>query len=191
MEADHHPRVRVLELGLSEAPPAALGARREGGSRRHAEAKAELSGAHAVDVPFALALTHLVVARGWLDDVAPLTFLLDSGLQDEQGAGFAAPPATLAAAGIPIPETTEEVRESGAGHVPLQVARFPIRRLGLGSLVQHDLTGFYGVFPDAWREAAGFSIHGLVSHGFLRRYASTLDFESMTMSFVSAGGYVS
>ena len=148
--------------------------------------RAELSGAHAVEVPFALAATHLIVARGSLDDESPLTFILDSGLQDEQGAAFAAPPQTLTAAGIPIPETTEDVRESGAGHVALQVGRFPIRRLGLGSLVQHDLLGFYGVFPDAWREAAGFRIDGLVSHGFLRRYAWTLDFDSMAMTFVAA-----
>ena len=148
--------------------------------------QAELSAAHAVVVPFALAATHLIVARGSLDDEAPLTFILDSGLQDEQGAAFAAPPQTLSAAGIPIPETIEDVRESGAGHVALQVGRFPIRRLGLGSLVQHDLTGFYGVFPDIWREAAGFTIHGLVSHGFLRRYTWTLDFDEMAMTFVAA-----
>jgi gag-polyprotein putative aspartyl protease len=74
--------------------------------------EAELSGAHAVEVPFALAASHLIVARGSLDAEAPLTFTLDSGLQDEQGAAFAAPPATLAAAGIPIPETIEDVRES-------------------------------------------------------------------------------
>jgi hypothetical protein len=144
------------------------------------------AGAAAVEIPFALASTHLIVARGALNDESPLTFLLDSGLQDELGSVFAAPRETLDAAGIPIPETTEDVRESGAGHVPLQVGRFPIRRLGLGPLAQHDVTGFYGVFPDAWRDAVGFPIHGLVSHGFLRRYAWTLDFDSMTMTFVPA-----
>ena len=146
--------------------------------------RAERAGGHAVEVPFALAATHLIIARGSLDDAAPLTFLLDSGLQDERGAAFAAPPQTLASAGIAIPATTEEVGESGAGHVPLQVGRFPIRRLGLGSLVQHDLTGYYGVFADVWEEAAGFRIHGVLSHGFLRRYAWTLDFDAMTMTFV-------
>ena len=150
---------------------------------RRAALRAELDTSGAVDVPFALAMSHLIVARGSLDDVAPLTFLIDSGLQDEQGTAFAAPPETLRTAGIPIPQTVEDVRESGAGHIPLQVGRFPIRRLGLGSLVQHDLAGFYGVFPDVWTTAAGFPIHGLVSHGFLRRYAWTLDFDAMTMTF--------
>ena len=145
--------------------------------------RAELATADAVEVPFALALTHLIIARGSLDGEAPLTFILDSGLQDEEGAAFAAPAETLAAAGIAIPETIEDVRETGAGHVPLQVGRFPISRLSLGPLVQHDLLGFYGVFPDAWKQPAEFPIHGIVSHGFLRRYAWTLDFQAMTMIF--------
>lgn len=145
--------------------------------------RAQLAGARPAEVPFALALTHLIVAGGSLENRAPLTFILDSGLQDEFGSVFAAPPETLAAAGIPIPDTTVDVRETGAGHVPLQVARFPIGRLGLGPLLQHDVTGFFGVFPDAWRGAAGFPIHGLISHGFLRRYAWTLDFDSMLMLF--------
>ena len=150
--------------------------------------RAELGGARAVEIPFALALTHLIVARGSLNDEAPLTFLLDSGLQDERGAAFAAPPETLVTAGIPIPETTDDVRETGAGRIPLQVARFPVNGLGLGPLLQRDLLGFYGVFPDAWRAAAGFPIHGLVSHGFLRRYAWTLDFDAMRMTFVPGAG---
>lgn len=75
------------------------------------------------------------------------------------------------------------MRESGAGHVPLRLGRFPVRRLGLGPLVQHDVLGMFGVFPDAWREGAGFPVHGLVSHAFLRRYEWTLDFDAMTMSF--------
>jgi len=145
--------------------------------------RTELAAADAVEVPFALALTHLIVARGSLDGVAPLTFILDSGLQDEEGAAFAAPPETLAAAGIAIPDTKEDVRETGAGHVPLQVGRFPVRRLSLGPLAQHDLLGFYGVFPDAWKQPADFPIHGIVSHGFLRRYSWTLDFQAMTMIF--------
>jgi hypothetical protein len=32
----------------------------------------------------------------------------------------------------------------------------------------------------------GATLHGLVNHGFLRRYAWTLDFDSMAMTFVPA-----
>lgn len=134
-------------------------------------------------VPFALAATHLLIARGSLDDVGPLTFLLDSGLQDDHGGAFAAPAATLAAAGIAAPELTEMMGESGAGHLTQRYGRFPVGRLTLGSLAQGGLLGLYGVFSDVWRHAAGFPIHGLVSHGFLCRYAWTLDFETMTSTF--------
>jgi hypothetical protein len=131
-------------------------------------------------------VTHLILARGWFEGRGPVTFLVDSGLEDEEGASFAAPRATLDAAGIPLPELTEEIGESGAGHLSQRFGRFPVRRLGLGGLVQQDTSGLYGVFPDAWREVGGISIHGILSHGFLRRYAWTLDFDRMAMTFASA-----
>lgn len=139
-----------------------------------------------VEVPFALAVTHLILARGSFEGRGPVTFLLDSGLEDEGGASFAAPRATLDAAGIPLPELTEEIGESGAGHLSQRFGRFPLHRLGLGALVQQDTSGLYGVFPETWREVAGISIHGILSHGFLRRYAWTLDFDRMAMTFASA-----
>jgi hypothetical protein len=115
----------------------------------------------------------------------PVTFLIDSGLEDEGGASLAAPRSTLEAAGITLPELTEEIGESGAGHLSQRFGRFPVGRVGLGPLVLRETSGLYGVFPDAWRQVAGISIHGILSHGFLRRYAWTLDFERMTMAFAS------
>jgi hypothetical protein len=44
-----------------------------------------------VEVPFALAAIHLILARGSLDERGPLTFLVDSGLEDEGGASCAVP----------------------------------------------------------------------------------------------------
>jgi len=85
-----------------------------------------------------------------------------------------------------ITQLTEEIGESGAGHLSQRFGRFPVSRLGLGPLVQEDTSGLYGIFPDAWRELAGVSIHGILSHGFLRRYAWTLDFDRMAMTFASA-----
>jgi tetratricopeptide (TPR) repeat protein len=134
-------------------------------------------------VPFALAATHLLIARGSLNDVEPLTFVLDSGLQHEDGSALTAPASTLAAAGIAVPETRKEERESGAGHIELELGPFPVARLGLGRLVQRDLTGLYGAFAPEWAHGLGFAVHGLVSHGFLRRHAWTLDFQRMTMTF--------
>lgn len=104
-----------------------------------------------VEVPFALAATHLLIARGSLNGLEPLAFIVDSGLQEEAGAAFTAPAETLRAAGILVPETHEGVRESGAGRVTLSTGRFPVGRLGLGPVGQSDLTGLYGLFPPEWR----------------------------------------
>jgi hypothetical protein len=134
-----------------------------------------------VGVPFRIAATHLMLVDGVLNDV-PMTFLVDSGLRDEHGAAFTAPAATLAAAGIPLPATAPERGRSGAGEVTLELGRFPIRRLAVGSLVQEDLLGLYGAFPEGLEQ-----VHGLVSHGFLRRYRWTIDFTRMTMRFAPPG----
>jgi gag-polyprotein putative aspartyl protease len=138
-----------------------------------------------VEVPFALAASHLLLATGSLDDRERLTFIVDSGLEDEGGACVALPPATLDLLGIPAPALTEEVGESGAGSLSARFGRFPLRRVALGPLVQHDASGLYGIIPDAWTDLAGISIRRILSHGFLRRYAWTLDFERMRMTFAA------
>lgn len=61
--------------------------------------------------------------------------------------------------------------------------RFPLSRVASVSLAQEDASGLSGIFPDVWTELGGVRIHGILSHGFLRRYAWTLDFERMTMTF--------
>ena len=136
-----------------------------------------------IDVPFALALVHLLIAAGRLDDL-PATFVVDSGLEDAGGGAFTGSAETLTAAGIPIPETSPETGESGAGDVTLELGHFPIRRLALGDVSKKDTRGLYGAFPAEWNEIAEFRVHGIVSHHFLRDYAWTIDFTRMTMTFV-------
>ena len=94
------------------------------------------AGAPGIQVPFALALVHLLIASGHLDDL-PGTFVVDSGLQDEDGAAFTCSAETLAAAGIAVPETAPKTGESGAGDVTLELGHFPIRRLALGDVRKH------------------------------------------------------
>ena len=62
-------------------------------------------------------------------------------------------------------------------------ARDPRVETAQGAYAEGEFAGFFGAFPDVWRDSAGFRIDGIVSHGFLRCYASTLDFDTMTMSF--------
>ena len=136
-----------------------------------------------IEVPFALALVHLLIASGQLDDL-PATFVVDSGLEDNGGGAFTGSAETLAAAGIPLPGTSPQAGESGAGNVTLELGHFPIRLLALGDVRKEQTRGLYGAFPAEWNEIAEFRVHGIVSHHFLRDYAWTIDFARMTMTFV-------
>ena len=139
--------------------------------------------ASGIEVPFALAATHLLIARGALDGLEPATFVVDSGLEDVGGASVALPRATLERLEIPPPPLTEQVGESGAGPLSARYGYFPLRRVALGPLAQEEAVGVFGIFPDAWTDLGGIAVNGILSHGFLRRYAWTLDFDAMTMTF--------
>lgn len=138
----------------------------------------------ATEIPFTIALTHVIVAKGSLDETPYLTYMVDSGLLDSDGAAFIAPAPTLELANIPIPETQTVVGESGAGETTLEIGRFSIERLGLGPLTLESTMGLHGVFPaELGGEATGFAIHGSISHHFLRHYWWTIDFERRVMVF--------
>ena len=144
--------------------------------------RSDLGDRLAAEVPFTLDATHLMNARGSLDGKEGLTFFIDSGLASD--AAFTAPIQTLQHAGIPIPTT--EMPKEGAGGGGGKWARgfFPIQSLILGPLRQTDLRGEYGSRPPESYWAQGYIVDGLLSHRFLRQYASwTLDFDSMTYLF--------
>jgi hypothetical protein len=149
-----------------------------------------LEGQTVSEVPFTLALTHMMMAQGKLNDQVNLTFFVDSGLEDDKGAGFAAPIQTLNYVGIPVPETSVDPDDVGGLGGKFATGYFPIEELGLGSLAQKDLLGVYGgLTPDMYWNPAGFIQDGLISHNFLRQYDSwTLDFDEMTYYFVGEGG---
>ena len=131
-----------------------------------------------VEVPFVLAVTHFLMARGSLDGKEGLTFFVDSGLAGE--AAFAAPVQTLKYAGIPIPETKVEDGIGGGGG-GFATGLFKIARLGLGPLVQENLKGEYGANPPESYWRLGFINDGIISHQFLRKHAWTIDFAGMRM----------
>lgn len=139
----------------------------------------DLQGRIAAEIPFALARTHLMMARGRLNGRDGLTFFVDSGLGSH--ACFVAPIQTLRYVGIPEPELT--ARGSGGGGT-FATGFFPIETIGLGSLRQSQVTGGSGPGRKQMYWAAGFIQDGLISHQFLRKYASwTLDFDNMTYIF--------
>lgn len=139
----------------------------------------ELEGRIAAEVSFALASTHLMMARGSLDGRDGLTFFVDSGLAAD--AAFSAPPQTLRYARIPEPEKKVHPQSVGGGGGAWASGTFRIASLGLGHLRQHDLKGEYGSRPASSYWHNGFIEDGLISHGFLRKYGSwTIDFDAMT-----------
>lgn len=147
------------------------------------EFRREFPSREAAEVPFVLALSHFMMARGRLDDKEPLNFFVDSGLAS--AAAFTCPAETLRFAGIPIPETRVEPDSiGGGGGAGFATGIFSIRKLGLGSLVQVDKKGEFGAFPPAGMWMLGFINDGIISHQFLRQYAWTIDFSGMRMIFV-------
>jgi hypothetical protein len=132
------------------------------------------------EVPFYLQGTHFLLAGGNLNGFGDMIFHVDSGLAGEPS--FGAPRQTLEYVGIPIPEVSTEEGLMGGGGV-VAGGTFPVEELGLGNLVQHGLLGSYGPLPSESYKRLGFIQDGIVSHGFLRQYAWTIDFDRMRMVF--------
>lgn len=142
----------------------------------------ELKGRIAAEVPFVLDATHLMMARGGLNDKDGLTFFVDSGLAG--AACLAAPIQTLHYVGIPVPETKIDRESVGGGGGTWTSGVFPITTISMGSLTQSNLKGEYGSRPPESYWGSGYIQDGLISHRFLRQYSSwTLDFDAMKYIF--------
>jgi Tfp pilus assembly protein PilF len=150
----------------------------------------EIAGREAVEVPFYLADTHYMMAKGTLNGKDDLTFFVDSGLAAAEA--FEASSQTLEFTGIPIPEpaacTGFCVSASGGGieistDGTATAGSFATERLGLGPLIQEGHTGLYEADARGFQQL-GFIVDGLISHQYLKQYAWTLDFTEMQMIFV-------
>jgi hypothetical protein len=125
-------------------------------------------------VPFWMSGDHFLVARGTLADGPPRLWFLDTGLA---GAAFTCPETTLVEAGLPRPADTGAEGMGGGGRI--KIAPFGIPRVTLGGAEQKNLMGFLGPFPATLERAQGYRISGILSHGFLRAYRVTFDFDAM------------
>jgi predicted aspartyl protease len=133
-----------------------------------------------IEIPFWMAGDHFMVASGTLDSSAVKTWFVDSGMA---GPSFTAPVSTLRDAGIPLPDTGSARTGIGGGG-PVRAAPFRVRRLTLGAAEASDLLGIFGAFPPSLERGMGFQIDGLVSHGFLRAWSVTFDFDRMRLVLV-------
>lgn len=150
------------------------------------ELQLEMGNRVAAKIPFVLDQTHLMMARGNINDKEGLTFFMDSGLASHNM--LTAPIQTLEYLGIPEPERTVNEESVGGGGGVWASGQFPVWSVALGPLVQTNATGEYGSRPPESYWSEFYIQDALLSHQFLRQYASwTLDFDNMTYIFESPG----
>lgn len=140
------------------------------------------AGAAITEIPFAMWMTHHMLAKGSLNEFEGLTYFVDSGLASS--AALIAPRQTLEYTGIPIPETRVDENSIGGGDGLWATGTFPIRRMGLGPLVKENAEGDYGTMTPETYWQKGLIQDGLISHQFLRDYRWTLDFDAMKYYFI-------
>lgn len=126
-------------------------------------------------VPFVMAGDHYMVARGGLNGVDSLLYFVDTGLA---GGGFSAPRSTLDRAGVKLLE--DQAGEGMGGGGKVKIVPFVAEKLRLGGAEADSIRGLFSdVFP--LENSLGFHIDGLISHGFLKKYAVSFDFQTMQM----------
>jgi hypothetical protein len=145
-----------------------------GGALRLAPRGSALATDSATVVPFWMAGNHYMVTRGSIGLSPPLLWFVDTGLA---GGGFTCPASTLREAGIDLSNAPSFAGQGGGG--TLSVKPFNIDRLTLGPLQRSGIVGMFGAFPESMEYAYVFRIGGLISHGFLRAYSMTMDFDRM------------
>jgi predicted aspartyl protease len=123
-------------------------------------------------MPFWMAGDHIMVAWGKVNRGDPQLFFVDTGLA---GGGFTATEATIRAAGIKLGEAKEGMGGGGA----VQVRPFTVDRLALGGAEERNVAGLFGALPPDFESRFGFTIGGIISHGFFRSYRLTFDFDLM------------
>lgn len=124
-------------------------------------------------VPFWMAGDHIMVAWGKVNNSQPMLFYVDTGLA---GGGFMCPESTLRKAGITLQKNP--VSEGIGGGGKIRVIPFVVDELTLGDASEKKIRGL-NTSDFHLENAFGFHIGGLISHGFFRHYALTLDFDGM------------
>jgi hypothetical protein len=131
------------------------------------------------ELPFSLWATHLLLVRGAVNGREGLTLFADSGLASEASLSLAAQ--TLEYLGIPRPRKVKSKEAMGGGGGAWASGFFPIESAELGGTSQGPFLGELGAMSPGMYRQEGFILDGIVSHGFLRSYAWTIDFDRMRM----------
>jgi hypothetical protein len=131
-------------------------------------------------IPFWLVDTHIILALGTVNGLAPTLFWVDTGLA---GAGFIPSPSLLQKANITVDWSKAEDGIGGGGKV--KEAPITLDRLTLGTgpdeIVEENIPGIAQEQPTGLGDQFGFELSGVISHQFFRKYALTIDFQAMNM----------
>lgn len=128
----------------------------------------------AIVVPFWMAGDHYMHAWGTVNKSEPMLFFVDTGLA---GGGFTCSESTLRKANIKLQE--DQAGEGIGGGGKVRAIPFMVNELTLGDAKEHNIRGFFAPNTEDLEKVVGFHIGGLISHGFFRSYALTLDFAGM------------
>jgi len=165
-------RLLMHFLPTIDYPGGALILRRETAPARQEQARR---------IPFWLADTHLILARGRLNGRPPTFFWVDTGLA---GSGFLASEAQLRSAGVPIDWSTAQLGPGGGGLVKEASVVIDSLTLGEGddAITRAAVPGMVQEKPlSIFGDRLGFEVGGLISHAFFRPYALTIDFTNMCL----------
>ena len=137
------------------------------------------------EIPFTLAYTHYMIAKGSINGYNDLNMFIDSGLAFEE-AGIILGDDAMKILSIPVNDLKQADDGGGMGGNDFQEKTFSLASYGLGNLTLKDGVGYYftggavNLFEDT-----GYISDALISHNYLKQYKWTINFDSMTMSFIN------
>lgn len=140
------------------------------------------------EVPFTLASSHFITAKGSINKKESLNFFMDSGLATEKTAMILLEQ-TMNFVDIPLPRTEKNPDAvGGLGGNNFKTGEFTIDEFDLGKLPsEKNIWAEYGILEASFyfEESRGFLMDGLISHNFLKKYSWTIDFDTMRMIFAN------
>jgi predicted aspartyl protease len=134
-----------------------------------------------ISIPFWMAVDHYMVAWGTVNGSTPLLFFVDTGMA---GGGFTCPESTIKKAKIELRE--DQAGEGMGAGGKVRVIPFVVNQLTLGDAKESNIGGLF-VEEFVLEDAFGFTIGGLISHGFFKHYSITMDFGNMKYSLQREG----
>lgn len=138
------------------------------------------------EVPFVLASTHYMFAKGSINSYSGLNMFVDSGLGDHMNAGIILSKNTMDLLEIPFPELIPIAEgQGGLGGSDYENAWFDLDSYGLSSLQLKAGTGSYSTDDvlSPFIDEIGFIGDALISHNYLKKYKWIINFDDRTMTF--------